>query len=79
MIAFLVVLLTTSFISPVAWHYCIPSVGYLTIYAFESFLTIHHLVANKVKNVDERGGNIMSVRTLPSLLVLLVELVEMIC
>ena len=36
------------------------------MYVFESFLSLHHLVANLVKNVDERGRNIMCVRSLPS-------------
>ena len=39
------------------------------MYVFESFLPLHFLVANKVKNVDERGRNLMCVRTLPSILV----------
>ena len=39
------------------------------MYVFESFLSVHHLVANYAKNVDERGQNLMCVRTLPSLLV----------
>ena len=38
------------------------------VYVFESFLSFHLLVANYFKNVDEWGGNIMCVRTLPSLL-----------
>ena len=43
------------------------------VYIFESFhLSLHHLVANYVKNVDERGRNIMCVCTLPSLLVFLI-------
>ena len=33
---------------------------------FSKDLSLHHLVANLVKNVDERGRNIMCVRTLPS-------------
>ena len=39
------------------------------VYVIESFLSLHHLVASYVKNVDERGRNIMCVRTLPSRLV----------
>ena len=46
------------------------------LYVFESFLSLHHLVANLVKNVDERGRNIMCVRTLPSLLVLYYNLID---
>ena len=34
----------------------------------ESFLSLHHLVDNYAKIVDERGRNMMCVRTLPSLL-----------
>ena len=29
------------------------------MYVFESFLSLHHLLANLVKNVDERGRNIV--------------------
>ena len=39
------------------------------VYVFKSFPSHHHLVANEVKKVDERGRKIMCVRTLPSLLV----------
>ena len=39
-------------------------------YVFKSFLSLHHLVANYVNNVDERGRNIVCVRTLPSRLLI---------
>ena len=39
------------------------------IYVFKIFLSLPHLVANEVKNVDELGRNIMCDRTLHSLLV----------
>ena len=29
------------------------------MFVFESFLSLHHLLANLVKNVDERGRNIV--------------------
>ena len=34
-------------------------IGSLNDYVFERFLCLHHFVANYVKNVDERGRNIM--------------------
>ena len=39
------------------------------LYVFEIFLSLHHLVVNLFKNVDERDWNIMCVLTSPSLLV----------
>ena len=45
-------------------------------YVLESFLSVTHLVANLVKNVDERGRNIMCERTFPSLLVYIVLLLK---
>ena len=64
------IVLSSSPINNFRWHSSVALshfIGclYNDVYDFECFLSLHHLVANYVKNVDERGLNIMCVRTLP--------------